>query len=231
MYWGVTKSHDKWLAHITKERVMNRLGYYEEEDDAAKAYNKAAEELYGEFAKLNIIGTPSHTLKEEAAPVCTETLKKHVEDHEIKAKEIKDAAVLKVVERKSPYRGVTQSIRNKWGAEVFKDNQKFYLGSYDTAEDAARAYNKKAKELYGDEAKLNPVDGDIEIKGRVPKSSQYRGVSYNGPKRNTWSVLLRDSSGKEVRGGTHKTEVEAALAYNEKAKEIHGAKAKLNVIS
>lgn len=232
IYWGVTysKSHEKWLAHITKEGTMNRLGYYDEEDEAALAYNKAAEELYGSFAKLNIIGIPSHTLKEEPASVCTETLKKHVEEHESKAKDIKDSAVLKEIERKSPYRGVTQTLFNKWSAEVFKDKERFYLGIYDTAEDAARAYNKKAKELYGNNAKLNPVEGDIEIKGRKAKSSQYRGVSYNGPKRNTWSVLLRDSSGKEVRGGTYKTEVEAALAYNEKAKEVHGAKAKLNVV-
>lgn len=56
MYKGVTwkKDKNKWRARImnlTGQRL--ELGRFESELDAAKAYDKAAMELFGEFAQLN----------------------------------------------------------------------------------------------------------------------------------------------------------------------------------
>jgi hypothetical protein len=48
----VTKSQ-KWRASIGSSRTY--LGEYDSEVKAAKAYNKAAKELYGEYARLNNI--------------------------------------------------------------------------------------------------------------------------------------------------------------------------------
>lgn len=45
----------KWEAYIFFERKKIHIGVYVEEDKAARAYNKAAKELYGEFARLNVI--------------------------------------------------------------------------------------------------------------------------------------------------------------------------------
>lgn len=43
-----------------------------------------------------------------------------------------------------------------WTAQISCDGQHYYLGnSHKTAEDAARAYDAKAKELFGEFAKLN----------------------------------------------------------------------------
>lgn len=42
-----------WNAYITHEKKRYSLGYYENEIDAAKAYNKKALELFSEFANLN----------------------------------------------------------------------------------------------------------------------------------------------------------------------------------
>lgn len=50
-YKGVSfyQNYGNWQARIGKKF----LGYFEDEQSAAVAYDKAAKELYGEFAKLN----------------------------------------------------------------------------------------------------------------------------------------------------------------------------------
>jgi hypothetical protein len=56
-YKGVTRHHNKWQARI---RVFNKcisLGHFKIEEEAAKAYNKAAKLHFGEFAYLNVLET------------------------------------------------------------------------------------------------------------------------------------------------------------------------------
>ena len=45
----------RWRARITKNNKSIYLGQYVDERDAALAYNKAAIELFGEYANLNVI--------------------------------------------------------------------------------------------------------------------------------------------------------------------------------
>ena len=56
-YKGVcwSKQCCKWRAYIKVNYKTIHLGYYHNEEDAALAYNKAALEIFGEFAKINII--------------------------------------------------------------------------------------------------------------------------------------------------------------------------------
>lgn len=56
-YKGVCwdKSKGKWAVHIGFNYKKIFIGYFDEEKEAALAYNKRAQELFGEFAKLNII--------------------------------------------------------------------------------------------------------------------------------------------------------------------------------
>jgi HNH endonuclease/AP2 domain len=61
----------------------------------------------------------------------------------------------------SKYYGVRWFARDKkWLAYITKDHKQYNLGTYKSEIDAARAYNVKAKELYGDYANLNDIFND-----------------------------------------------------------------------
>ena len=54
-YKGVffIKKNKKWEAQIRKNKKLHHLGCFLSEEDAAYAYNKAAIEMFGEYARLN----------------------------------------------------------------------------------------------------------------------------------------------------------------------------------
>jgi hypothetical protein len=54
----------------------------------------------------------------------------------------------------SGYKGVFRR-RNRWMAQIQHDRQFVYIGTFDTPQDAAQAYDEKARELFGDFAKPN----------------------------------------------------------------------------
>lgn len=47
--------HGKWVARIRNKGRLQHLGYFEDEIEAAKAYNRAAQEIFGEYALINKI--------------------------------------------------------------------------------------------------------------------------------------------------------------------------------
>lgn len=54
----------------------------------------------------------------------------------------------------SGFKGVV-FLRGKWQAQLKHDGKNVYIGIYDDPEDAARAYDQKALELFGEFANLN----------------------------------------------------------------------------
>ena len=52
--WGNRKK--RWVSQIQFRYKTLRIGYFLTPEDAALAYNEAAKEYYGEFARLNNIG-------------------------------------------------------------------------------------------------------------------------------------------------------------------------------
>ena len=49
------KLANKWMAYIDKDRKRTYLGLFVEEWEAASAYNAKAIEIYGEYARLNVL--------------------------------------------------------------------------------------------------------------------------------------------------------------------------------
>lgn len=47
------KGERKWVAYIQHQKKMMTLGYFKNEAEAARTYDKKAKELFGEFAWLN----------------------------------------------------------------------------------------------------------------------------------------------------------------------------------
>lgn len=56
-YKGVAwfKRDAKWRAYVAYLGKQIHLGYFEDKHDAAKAYNEKAQELWGEYARMNDI--------------------------------------------------------------------------------------------------------------------------------------------------------------------------------
>jgi hypothetical protein len=51
VYWN--RGSNKWRAYIKRDGKDHHLGYFKTAEEAAEAYNKAAIELHGEFARIN----------------------------------------------------------------------------------------------------------------------------------------------------------------------------------
>lgn len=135
-YKGVSwsKDHKEWEVYITVNKRRIHLGYRENLEDAARLYDVAALKYFGEFSKLNF------------------------PDDKPKSLEIKPRNKIIHKNNSSGYRGVSYKKQSqKWVSEFQYNKQKIIIGLFETALEAAKAYNQIATQYLGERAKLNDI--------------------------------------------------------------------------
>jgi len=136
-YKGVRRngSDNCWQARIRIGKKLRNIGCFATAEEAALAYDAKALELFGEYAHLNFPDEPS----QEVLDLISEDREKY----EAQKKQ-------RWGYRKGQFRGITKHA-GKWRSKHRGEE----LGRYDTPEEAARAYDERVIELYGEYAYLN----------------------------------------------------------------------------
>jgi len=83
---------------------------------------------------------------------------------------------MKPVNTQTGYRGVTVD-KGKFRSIINVDGQRINLGTFETAEEAAEAYNKKSLELFGKTKSLNKLKKKKKRTTKATKASKVSKVS------------------------------------------------------
>lgn len=159
-YVGVSRMKDQkkcWCVEIAHQKKHYHLGCYYIEEEAALVYDEKARELFGETAKLNFPDISAEELTKVVSKIREENV--HTPDDISKGNQ----GVPRNRPKTSKYVGVSfrkEKKSKQWTGYISYQKKSYFLGYFNTEKEAAKAYDKKAKELYGEDARLNLPDGD-----------------------------------------------------------------------
>ena len=219
-YTGVSfhKSANKWEAGILIEGKKYRIGYYENEEEAAIDYARAVFKYKGQEAMNNLRERNSSAPAIDLSDVPPQP--PIPDNNELTKKGT------------SKYAGVSfNKAMNKWKAQISTDGKQKFIGYYDNEEDAATDYARavfkykgqtaleKAREQSKSEPAINIDLSDIPPQLPIPKcehhvkerTSKYVGVYFHKSK-NKWEATIQ-IEGKNRHIGYYENEEEAAVDY------------------
>jgi hypothetical protein len=207
-FFGVTKAPSgKYEAVIRIDGKNKYLGSYDTAKQASKAYDKKAIKLRKPLSKLNY---------PKKAPVGYTPLQKTLRSSNTVG-----------------YRGVCKKGKLGYQAQIKIDGKCTYIGLYDTAEEAAIAYDRAVLKANQSTSLLNFPDMvhnlDVEPKRRKYKRSStgYRGVFKKPNGKFAVTIYI---NGKTKGLGTFNTAIPAALAYDQAAIKAGKKKSTLNFL-
>ena len=189
------KHSGKYQARIRIDGKLKSLGTYNTAKQAAKAYDKEAIKLRRPFSKLNY---------PKKAPVGYTPIQQPLTSRNTVG-----------------YRGVSKKKDGKYQAQIYIDGRKStYIGIYDTAKEAAIAYDRAVLKANQSTTLLNfpdmvhNLDVEPERKKYKRSSTGYRGdvERSNGKFRAQIGI-----GGKRIRMGPFDTAKQAALAFDQAA--------------
>ncbi|PSC77007.1 AP2-like ethylene-responsive transcription factor TOE3 [Micractinium conductrix] len=236
----------KWRVQI-KVAALGKsgvsVGYFDTEEAAARAYDRAAIGLLGRDNPNLQTNFDARDYTGETIPPLTGKTREEVKTT-LKSERIKQAPRRRFTSRQrtSRFMGVGSSNRkNQWQARILVHGKVTHLGYYETEEEAARVYDKVSLALHGDGAQTNFASSNYspeEVQAYsgldrenlqralgvkpMDKSSRFRGVSKKKGKWEAKVMVNRRWAYREL----FDSEEEAARAYDRalwrlKPKEAH----------
>lgn len=189
-YKGVhySKSKERYIVAIQIDGKTVRIGSSKIEDEAAKMYNEYTKKRFGKYAFQNIIGKDNRKPVYETNPIIQHRTKK---------------------QQSGEWRGVQKRENNHYQAVINKE----HLGTFHTPEDAAYAYNQRAKEIFGEKALLNelpkdfigsPPINEIHLFGKIYKNYDEVAKTYGLPKTTLHNRIKKMSLEEAVKLGKAK---------------------------
>jgi hypothetical protein len=218
-FYGVRASGKRWLAMISYDSKKHSLGTFDTKQEAALAYDRDARQC-GKDKPLNY---ESIKTAEEAA---VQAQAEHILVHDMCAgpKQPKHRP-------SSGFYGVSVNGK-RWGAMIYYDSKNHFLGTFDTKQEAALAYDREASQC-GKDKPLNyesiktAEEAAVQAQATIfadalcagpqqpkprPKSGFY-GVSVYGKR---WQAQIYYDNTQHYLG-CFDTKQEAALAYDREA--------------